>query len=268
MKEKLLSKFLIYTVLPTASLFIASVSTATAGKLIYEIEAKNARLIRNVTGPVIASVDGVPAEPVDSFVWDGVGTSMINAQLKLKIDAIHNTGEIKAEWEDKNGHWTYQQTKFALPDHPTGARVGPSINNIELIKTDPVTTNVYLHGDSAAAAPIIPTVLNLLATWGPAEITHNGIPFDNPYDGPVPSWIGHTMTTEGLRGKDGSVRTTTGDIYNPSQSANGAVDHNDLEFHLVFHDMPGPKKTTNFPPPASFFYHITFEDVKIKIIQK
>jgi len=265
MKEKILAKFLICTLIPTASLFAASINTATAGTLIYEIEAKNARLIRNVTGPVIASVDGVAAEPVDSFVWSGSGTSMIKAELKLKIDVIRNTGEIYAEWEDKNGEWTYRQTRFALPDHPTGARVGPSINDIELIKTDPVTTNVYLHGDSGAAAPLIPTVLNLLATWGPAEITHNGIPFDNPFDGPVPSWIGHTMTTEGLRGDDGSVRTVTGGIYNPMHAAKGAVDHNDLEFHLVFHDAPGPAKTTNIPPPVSFFYHITFEDVKINI---
>jgi len=268
MKQKFLFKFITCSLLPVATLFASSITNASAGKLIYEIEAKDARLIRHVTGPVIATVDGVAAEPVDSFVWEGTNTSKINAELKLKIDTIHNTGEIFAEWEDENGHWTYRQTKFALPDHPTGARVGPSINEIELIKTDPVTTNVYLHGDSGAAAPILPTVLNLLATWGPAEITHNGIPFDNPYDGPVPNWIGHTMTTEGVRNDDGSVRTTTGEIYNPSQAANGAINHNDLEFHLVFHDAPGPNKTTNIPAPVSFFYHLTFEDVKIKIKQK
>jgi hypothetical protein len=264
MKEQFLTKFLIASLIPAASLFASP--NAIAGKLIYKIEAKDARLVRNVTGPVIASIDGVPAEPVDSFVWDGKGTTVINAQMQMKIDTVHNTGEINAEWEDRNGHWTYRQTTFALPDHPTGARVGPSINDLELIDNDPVTTNVYLHGDSGAAAPIIPTVLNLLATWGPAEITHNGIPFDNPLDGPVPNWAGHTMTTEGLRGADGSVRTTTGEIYNPSQAANGAIDHNDLEFHLVFHDAPGPK-TTNIPPPAAFFYHLTFEDVEIKISQ-
>ncbi|MFV1984463.1 MAG: hypothetical protein ACC657_13055 [Thiohalomonadales bacterium] len=264
MKEQFLTKILIASLIPAASLLASS--NAIAGKLIYEIEAKNARLVRNVTGPVVASIDGVPAEPVDSFVWSGVGTTKINGQLKLKIDTVHNTGEIHAEWEDRNGHWTYHQTTFTAPGHPTGARVGPSVNDIALINNDPVTTNVYLHGDSGAAAPVIPTVLNLLATWGPAEITHNGIPFDNPYDGPVPNWAGHTMTTEGIRGKDGSVRTTTGEIYNPSQAAKGAIDHNDLEFHLVFHDAPGPK-TANFPPPLSFFYHITFEDVKINIKQ-
>lgn len=267
MKEKFLIKFLIYTLLPATTILVTSANTALADKLVYEITASNARLNRVVSGPVVASIDGVPAEPVDSFVWSGIGTTKIKAELKLKIDTIHNTGEIFAEWEDINGHWTYRQTTFSLPGHPTGARVGPSINDIELIKADPVTTNVYLHGDSGAAAPIIPTVLNLLATWGPAEITHNGIPFDNPYDGPVPNWLGHTMTTEGLRGKDSSVRTTSGDIYNPSKAANGAIDHNDLEFHLVFHDAPGPK-TTNIPPPLSFFYHLTFEDVKIKIKQK
>jgi len=264
MKKKFLVKILICAIFPTTAAFTIPVTNAIAGKLIYEIEATNARLNRKVTGDVINTVDGVAAEPVDSFVWSGKGSTKIKAQMQLKIDAIHNTGEIFAEWEDINGHWTYRQTKFSLPDHPTGARVGPSINDIELLN-DPVTTNVYLHGDSGAAAGIIPTVLNLLATWGPAEITHNGIPFDNPFDGPVPNWIGHTMTTEGIRGEDGSVRTTSGAIYNPSEAANGAVDHNDLEFHLVFHDKPGSVKTTNLPPPAAFFYHLTFEDVKIKI---
>ncbi len=94
------------------------------------------------------------------------------------------------------------------------------------------------------------------------------MPFNNPFDGPVPDWAGHTMTTTGVRGPDGSVRTTTGDIYDFSQAGNGAVDQNDVEFHLVFHDAPGPNQTANLPPPFSFFYHLTFENVKIKIKQR
>lgn len=115
---------------------------------------------------------------------------------------------------------------------------------------------------------MLPTVFNLITTWGPAEITHNGVRFDNPYDGPVPEWVGHTMTTVGVRGPDGSVRTTDGEIFDFSQAGNGAVDKNDLEFHLVFHDAPGPSRTANLPPPLSFFYHLTFERVKVEIKQR
>jgi len=243
-------------------------SSNKQSQLIYEIKASKPRLNRRVTGDVIASVDGVPAEPVDSFVWDGNGSVPVKGKARLKIDPVANTGEIWVEWEDQNGYWTYHQKHFAPPPHPTGLRLGASASTTELVLSDPVTTNVYLHGDTTAAAPVVPTVFNLLTTWGPAQITHNGIPFDNPFDGPVPAWAGHTMTTVGVRNPDGTVRTTSGGIYDFSQAGNGAVDQDDLEFHLVFHDAPGPNMTGNLPAPLSFFYHLTFEKVKVEIKQR
>jgi hypothetical protein len=61
------------------------------------------------------------------------------------------------------------------------------------------------------------------------------------------------------------VRTEDGGIYNPSFSGEGAVDYDDLEYHIVFHDAPGPEMTGNFPPPHAFFYHVSFEDVEVEI---
>ncbi len=115
-----------------------------------------------------------------------------------------------------------------------------------------------------AGGPMLPTVFNFIATWGPAEVTLNGEPFENPFDGPTPQWAGHTMTTVGVRNQDGQVLTVDGDIYNMMESGNGFVDNDDLEFHLVFHEAPMPM-TSNFPPPHSFFYHLTFEDIKLEI---
>jgi hypothetical protein len=234
--------------------------------LVYEIKATNPRINRRVTGPVVAWVDGVPAEPVDSFVWDGNGSIRIKGKARLEVDTISNRGEIWAEWQDENGHWTYHQSLFAPPSHPVGLRIGSSGSETELINGDPVINNVYLHGDTGAAGPVLPTVFNLLATWGPAEITRNGQPFDNPFDGPVPLWAGHTMTTVGVRDENGVVHNTDGSIFSIFTASKGAVDNDDLEFHLVFHDIPGPL-TTNLPPPLSFFYHLTFEKVKIEIKQ-
>ena len=74
------------------------------------------------------------------------------------------------------------------------------------------------------------------------------------------------MTTEGARGPDGTVRTTSGGIYNPALSDRGAVDKDDWEVHLVFHDAPGPMVGGNIPPMFSFFYHLVFEDVKIRVV--
>ncbi|RME98774.1 MAG: hypothetical protein D6768_16520 [Chloroflexi bacterium] len=237
-----------------------------ASQMEYKIKAGNATLNRKVMGEVATEVNGVPASPVHSFVWDGDGVTPIKAKVEIKINPVTNSGEITAEWKDENGEWTFKQTAFSPPPHSTGLRVGPSASSTELVMDDPVTTNVYLHGNTTAGGPVLPTDFNLLATWGPAEVTLNGQPFNNPFDGPAPLWVAHTMTTVGVRNSaDGTVRTTNGDIFNPMAAANGAVDNDDLEFHLVFHDAPGPAVAGNFPPPLSFFYHLTFEDVKIDI---
>jgi len=69
-------------------------SSKAGSKLIYEIKASQPRLNRRVTGDVVASIDGVPAEPVDSFVWDGKGSVPVKGKARLKIDSVANTGEI------------------------------------------------------------------------------------------------------------------------------------------------------------------------------
>jgi hypothetical protein len=237
-------------------------------QLRYEVEASNAYVHRKVidSGSGMLFVDGVVAEPVDSFVWDGTGSTAVPGKAKLEIDPVNNQGEIKATWEDENGKWTYHQVMYSPPPHPTGLRLGSSITSTEVIEEDPITTNVYLHGDTGAGGPVLPTLFNLLATWGPAKVTLNGQPFNNPFDGPVPLWVGHTMTSVGARGDDSTVRTVSGDIYSPANSGEGAVDNDDLEFHIVFHDAHGPQ-TGNFPPPHSFFYHLSFEDVEVEIEQ-
>lgn len=242
-------------------------ASADAGSsLVYKVEGEHPRLNRKVTGEVTALVQGVPAEPVDSFVWDGDGSEFIDdGSVRLEIDPVANTGTIRAEWTDRNGQWTLEQTAFAAPDHPSGLKA-VSANETILVQDDPVTVDVYLHGDTTAGGPVLPTLFNQLATWGPAEVTLNGEPFENPYDGPAPLWVVHTMTTAGVRNDDGTVRMADGSLYNPTkQGGEGAIDYDDREFHLVFHDVPGPEMTANFPPPLSFFYHLTFEDVKVEI---
>lgn len=249
--------------------FILATPQATAdegGSLVYEIRAENAQLNRQIFGEVTANVQGVPAEPVHSFVWDGDGAVAIEgAEVEVEIDPASNTGFIKAAWSDRNGYWTFEQTAFAPPPHSTGLQV-TSAGSTRLIQDDPVTTDVYLHGDTTAGGPVLPTLFNNLATWGPAEVTLNGEPFDNPYDGPTPLWVAHTMTTPGVRNVDDTVRVDDGRIYNPTlRGQPGNIDYDDMEFHLVFHDAPGPGMTGNFPPPLSFFYHLTFEDVKMEV---
>jgi len=252
---------------------ITLVATSSAiakenNNLMYKVKASNARLNRLVMAEPTEFVDGVPAEPVHSFVWDGVGSEPLKeANATLRIDPVTNMGMIKAEWTDSNGKWMFTQSVFAPPDHPSGLRLGPGANDTFFVVGDPVPVNVYLHGDTTAGGPVLPTVFNMIATWGPAEVKLNGQPFINPYDGAAPLWNAHTMTTVGVRANDGTVRTLDGNFFDPTiDPTNGAVDYDDLEFHLVFHDAPGPL-TDNFPPPFSFFYHLVFEDVRVEIGQ-
>lgn len=232
----------------------------------YEVNAETPRVNRRTLGEVVAEVDGVPAEPVHSFVWDGEGSVRTEGSVRLEVDPVTNSGEIVATWSDDHGEWEFKQTVFAPPDHANGLRVGSSGSVTELEFGDPVPTNVYLHGDTTAGGAVLPTVFNLLATWGPAEVSLNGAPFENPFDGPAPLWAAHTMTTVGVRADDGTVRTVDGEFFDPTVDAsNGAVDNDDLEFHLVFHDAPGPEMTANFPPPFSFFYHLVFEEVTVEV---
>jgi hypothetical protein len=117
-----------------------------------------------------------------------------------------------------------------------------------------------------ACLPSLSTLFNYLATWGPAEVTLNGEPFENPFDGPTPLWVGHTMTSVGARFTDGTVRETDGSFHSPCKKSSGITEHGDLEYHIVFHDAPNPgSPTANFPPPLSFFYHVMFEGVQFEV---
>ena len=144
--------------------------------------------------------------------------------------------------------------------------MGSSVFRVDTVINEPIVQNVYLHGDTAAGQPVLPTVFTYLAAWGPGDATLDGEPFENEFEIPAPQWLGHVMVTEGARRADGSVRTLSGEIYDPSRGDEGAVEAGDIEAHLTFHDDVFPR-TTSIPPLYSFFYHLVFEDVRIEILQ-
>jgi hypothetical protein len=269
MKKRTLILIPVLLVLLTVGAAPQSRGHGRSGEMTYRLMAREAKLNREVTGPVMDDVHGVPAKPVDSFVHDGVGSEPVLGFARYEIDPVNNEGKIMAKWRDEYGVWRFTQTVFAGPDHASGLRVDPGPGDTTLVWDDPIPVDVYLHGDTTAGGPVLPTLFNHLATWGEAEVTLNGKPFENPYDGPAPLWVAHTMTSVGARNSDGQVLKSDGmTIFEPGPAAgDGYVDYDDLEFHLVFHDAPEPNVEGNFPPPFSFFYHLTFEDVRLSVKQ-
>jgi hypothetical protein len=233
----------------------------------YQVMASSARLNRRVLGPVTGDVRGVPAEPVDSMVYDGNGHRRIPGQAILEADPVRQRGAIRAWWTDEQGRWELKQDVFHHPHHASGLRMGSSREKIDELINLGIVQNVYLHGDTSAGTPVQPTVFAFLATWGLYEIKLNGEPFLNPFGWPGPDrWLGHGVVTEGVRDEDdGTIRTVDGSIYNPTKHASrGKTDRNDLEFHLAFHDERFPM-TENRPGMFAFEYHLIFEDVVLRI---
>jgi len=230
------------------------------------IAASRCRRNRRVTGAVTDWVQGVPSSPVDSMVWDGNGSDPIPGRIVIDVDPVNNTGFLQADWVDEYGVWSYRQNRFVHPEHASGARLGLSVGEVELVILDPVVTNVYLHGDTTAGPPVLPTVFASLAAWGPAAVTLNGQLFQNQIDGPFrPKWDGHLMVTDGVRMPDGTVRTFVGGIFDMTHAQDGLRDPTDIEVHLTFHDIRFPMNMNNIPPLFDFFYHLVFEDVVIQI---
>jgi hypothetical protein len=237
------------------------------GPVLFRIEGRRARLNREITGPVVAELGGVPARPVDSFTWDGVGSRYVDGEIVIEVDAVSERGIVEARWTDEHGTWTYQQAVLYHPHHSSGVRAGASLMERQVLINEGAIANVYLHGDTGAGVPVLPTVFTYLGAWGPALVTLNGEPFENVYGIPSPLWEGHLMVTEGARGDDGTVRRTDGRIYSMMDGARGAVDPHDLEVHLTWHDNRFPVVSDNVPPLFDFFYHLVFEDVTMEILE-
>ena len=236
----------------------------------YQVIARGARLNRRVLGEVIDSVQGVPASPVDSLVYDGVGSTPIDGAIViLEVDPVKQTGLLRARWEDRNGSWEVFQDFFHHPEHSSGIRIGSSKDEVDDLINVGIAQNVYLHGDTGGGTPIFPTVFTYLAAWGFTHVTLDGEPFLNKYGLPGPErWVSHMMLTEGVRNDDGTVRALGGEIYDPKRHKTvGAVDPTDMELHLEFMDERFPTVQNNNPAMFAFQYHLVFEDVVMQVTE-
>ncbi len=188
----------------------------------------------------------------------------------MVVDPANDTGIVVNRWVDSDGAWTYTRTLMAPPAHPTALRIGPDATTIVPI-TEGVQTHGYQHGNTVVAGgPLMPTVFQHVASYGPTLVKLNGVPFINTFSGPTaPDWFGAVKVSDGVRDElDGTVRNTGGGIFSPMTPEDGATDADDLEVQVIFHDNPLPMgmSVSNFPPRHRFFYWLTFEKVTMSVM--
>ena len=198
-------------------------------------------------------IDGItPNGGHDAFSYDGSGHKRITGNVQVDLDPITNTGIITAEWTDPQGNkWTYKQTQFAGGNQ---MYIGETIDGVTqtTLDLDPIAINHFEHGTTGAGPTIEPTLFVYLASWGPAEVTKNGVSQG--------IFEGHMMVTDGARNSEtGKIVQSDGITpYSPMSPSNSLVNRNTAQLHLVYHTAPAPEMTANFPPPFEVFNHLMF----------
>ena len=213
----------------------------------------------NSVGDKAYIIDGTtPKGGHDAFSYDGSGHKEITGNIQVDVNPDTNTGTINAAWTDTHGDkWTYKQTKFGGGNE---MYIGETVDGVTqtILDNDPVAVNHFEHGTTGAGPTIEPTLFVYLASWGPAEVTKNGVSQG--------TFEGHMMVTEGARNQDtGKIVKSDGTTpYSPMTPGDSMVNHNTAALHLVYHSMPG-EMTANFPPPFETFNHLMFYNLDIPL---
>ena len=216
--------------------------------------------VTNFTATNTYIVSGqTPKGGIDAFSYDGSGhVKLKSGTIDVDVDPITQTGIINASWVDnENNNWSFVQTQFTPARQLYFEGVLPNGTASTRIGNDSVAINHWLHGNTNAGPPVLPTVFTYLATWGPGELWKNGESRGTLH--------GHMMLTDGVReptsGKVFTANKTS--AYNPMNPADGYSDPNTAQVHLIIQSPPGPM-TNNFPPQFEFTDHLMFYDIKLR----
>jgi len=130
-----------------------------------------------------------------------------------------------------------------------------------------ISTDVLLHGDSGHEAPVLPTVWNKVASWGPSMVFVNGEPYEaDPefmgQENVMNLLSGHMMYSNMVRDPEtGFVPSSDPDApFSPVEPGNGPGYEEDASLlHLVTHT---DTRDDDAFPPNTMFVHINFLDVE------
>ncbi len=187
----------------------------------------------------------------NNFAYDGENVRWLDGKAQIELDPTNGTGQIVVEVETTRDSGPIRYSKDASWNGTI--RIVQQLNTREM-EGARIVESQMLHGDSGNEAPVMPTIYNYFATWGPSKIWVNG-------EEVVPMVGSHTMFSEQARGPDGSIKNGSGMHYSPmAQVKTGFVSPNQTEFHFVAHTMQPDQN--NFPPHTAWI-HLQFSNVRV-----
>ena len=208
-------------------------------------EASNGKWRLEATGVRIIGGYG------NNFAYDGENVRWLEGNAQIELDPNNGTGRIVIEVETTNESGPIRYSKDA--NWHGRIRIVQLLNTREM-EDARIVEDQMLHGDSGNEAPVMPTIYNYFATWGPSKIWVNG-------EEVVPMVGSHTMFSEQARGPDGSIKNGSGMLYSPMAPVKtGFVSPDQTEFHFVAHTMQPDQN--NFPPHTAWI-HLHFSNVRV-----
>ncbi len=187
----------------------------------------------------------------DNFAYDGSNVRPLDAEARMTLDTEAGTGELVIELTTTEASGPI---RFSASQSFEGEiRIVQRLDTGQMDMAR-VAQEVWLHGDTGNEAPVMPTLFNYFATWGPSKIFVNG-------EEVIPMIGSHTMLSEQARGEDGRIANAAGEVYSPMTSdKTGFTDPSNTEFHYVAHTTQ--PDSGNFPPHTAWI-HLHFSDVTV-----
>ncbi|MEE8402102.1 MAG: hypothetical protein V3R86_08130 [Candidatus Hydrothermarchaeaceae archaeon] len=186
----------------------------------------------------------------DNFDYGGVNTRDIAGDAKVQVNAYGDVGSVIAKVQGtinpESGVTLDGEIKIVM-NHFSGMMP---------FQEGGIADDVTIHGDTGRGPPVMPKIQTFLGGWGTADVYLDDVLIYDDLDA-------HFMYTDGARQDDYHVHSADQvGIYSPMNPADGYVDPDDRELHIVAHStVPDPN---NFPP-HTIWIHLNFESVEVKL---
>ena len=219
----------------------------------------------HLRGTVVQRIGQYP----DNFSYDGSDVVDLEQPgfFEMHLDAENNVGLMFSRFYVES----YQLNADTLLEDAQITVIFPLFGAPTGIMPDywegGIATDVLLHGDSGHEAPVLPTVFNDVASWGPALVFVDGeqlMGAEEIMGAPniMGAFAGHMMYSNEVRDPEtGLVANAEGDgSYSPMVPSDGiAYEDSSNLFHLIVRTEV--RDDAAFPP-FSMFMHFNFLEIE------